>query len=832
MSNLVALSQQSNPVANLILEIDGFSQVFGSSPVRRQWRIGDAGVYIGMPGLTIGGLIDDPNSMPVIDLDKSTKTVNQQLDIEKGGSGSYQSLRIALTDDMGAITELFAPGSVVPDVLGRKARAYLAFKGGNHKTDSYRLITGFIDDLEYHQGHVVVVLTHAIKLEEIELFTPISLPLSQILHDIGTSVSVEGQGPYLMPSSGAGVTLKTFLRINDEIIEYSSTAEEIDGDSIFAFSQRGAFGTAVVQHELGDDTSTFYELSGDCISLILALLLSNPDEEFIVEDVPVTAFNYVTAFDKISNAILFQGVDVVEEFGIVVGDLVSVSGATNPGNNFNTANMKSIKSIGHSPLGSYIVLEDGSDLIDETGTAALVTFKSQFNVLPVGCGLTGIEVDIEKFLEVKNTSTNLQNYKFYLSEGMTAKSFIEEQLCLPSGLAQIPRNGKISVLDNSQPLTSAATPLVDSNTITEKGAQNIVNKRGTNNYFYNAVSWKYHVDPISVEPKQVAPYLSADSIARVKRGLKLLQIDALGLVRDDTTTIKIDRITKGIFARYQYAAESFEVEVAWGSGIHIEIGDVCIFKGAGLNVADAKQGTRGIANKLMMVVNRRFGFGGAIKLTLLDTEFVTTGRFGVIAPSSIIHEAWDRKTLVLGGILTDSVDSEFNKWKNYVGERVLIRSRDWTFQKITKLKGFDQLNKRVAYIDEIDEDLTVGLIDGVLYLDIPNYDESDARIDSLYKKTCVYLNKRTFLVGSESQQIVYLEESWLNDLGSDGYLNIHNADYSNDFETQVLKKELFDNGGTNVCKVTLKKPLPYAPAGDEIVDLIGFKDGGLPYRIR
>ena len=50
------LLSQNNVEIQLIVEIDGIDMVFGVSPVKSLWKIGDANIRFGDPNLFIGGI--------------------------------------------------------------------------------------------------------------------------------------------------------------------------------------------------------------------------------------------------------------------------------------------------------------------------------------------------------------------------------------------------------------------------------------------------------------------------------------------------------------------------------------------------------------------------------------------------------------------------------------------------------------------------------------------------------------------------------------------------------------------------------------------------------
>lgn len=815
-----ALTQKTNVELMLILEIDGFDTIYGSAKVQKNWRVGDGGVYIGMAGLFVGGVVDNPNALPLIDPSKSTKSISQQLEIDKGGSGSIQTIKIALTDEGGRVTRDMSPGYVVDDVLGQEATVFLGFKGGSHPEDSFRLFQGIIDTTDFNQGYVTVRVAHPSKLEDKNIFLPVTTELTSSISNSDTWIPVEDNSLFHEAVSFGSNSFETYIRINDEIIKYDYTYD-VNGTIEFRGCERGQFGTTATSHESEDEVQSFYILNGDAIDLGLALLLSDGEGDFFAENIPVSSLVNVSSFENIPNALFFQGIDVKETYGLTEGDWIELQGAENPLNNFyEPSPMRKIKSFGKNSLGSWIVV-DGVMLTPEISQNMNCRFKSQYNVLPDGCGLSSKMVDIQQFQDLKQLlGSSLAYYSFNLTDEINAKEFINEQLFMPSGLYQVPRKGRVSV-DSTLPSIAGRNAKV-LNEYNILNADKLSITRTINKNFYNSVLWKYDHDKLSGKVKRSEIRVDATAKSKIKVGLKPLEIESFGLKKGQATNTLLERQTKYFLDRYKNAAEYLEVIVNLKTGFNIDISDTVVLAGNNLRISDTKKGDREFSPRVMQVINKSFPFNGKITLTLLDTSFSNDGRYGTIAPSSKVLSGSFQDRLYLENIIKeeDSQDSEKRMWEEkYLGNRVVVRSDDFSQQAETKLISFDEQNTRCVYIDPP----LPFVPSGGMIIDVPNYDESSNREMETYKTLHTFLCPQFEVTESIDNKSFKLPLNEAQALSNGSIIEVHSPDWDNSAETIVL--DVVDD------VVTVKTSFPFTPQTGYLVELIGFGDSGLPYRI-
>ena len=119
-------------------------------------------------------------------------------------------------------------------------------------------------------------------------------------------------------------------------------------------------------------------------------------------------------------------------------------------------------------------------------------------------------------------------------------------------------------------------------------ASNIVLKRDISNYFYNAVVIKYQKDQVTDKFLRGKIRQSSDSTNRIKVANKVMTLEADGVRQEVTFADKFDIIGRRILDRYQFAAEYLTIQVDFGTGFDIELGDTVILDGRNLQITDTK----------------------------------------------------------------------------------------------------------------------------------------------------------------------------------------------------------------------------------------------------
>ncbi len=812
-SNLILdLLSRTVKSPQLIVEIDGLP-IFSSLQNKKYLKYGDPGALYGGAGLVYGGLINDELSYPYIDLGKSTNNITQQLLIDKGGYSSSTNFDISLVDVDGYITKVITPGFVIEDILARKARIYLSLEGAGHPEDSILFFSGIVSDIKSGAGYVNINISSPERLKNLEIFPKVSTELSVAVNSLATTFTVVDTAQFILPADSG--TLKSYFKIDDEIVEYTgSTATTFTG------CVRGQFGTIAAAHDIDASLETFYRLQGNLRDLSLKLMLSG-GPEYHTSDIEVLSFNSYGSVTN-PNSVFLPTYFPDQIYGIVIGDTVNITDALNAGNN-GTAQ---IVSINNTDVGSYLVLN--KSLVAE-GSGAKIAFKSKYNVLPKFAGLemTPDQVDIAEFEKVYTQfQTQFFEYDFYIKDQLNGSDFINTQILYPSGCYALPRKAKTSVGLTIPPLAQNGTKKLSNLNVTK--ASNIKINRSISKNFYNSVIYRYDQDAVEDKYTRGKITQSANSTNRINISNKPLQIDSDGIRASSNFDYLFQTQTRRFLDRYQYGAESLDVQVLFGEAFTIEIGDTVILDGQLLEMSDTKTGTRAFLPRLFEVQNKSMSLKGTdITLTLVDTVYSLDGRYGVIAPSSTIGTGSTTTKISLeksyGDTLTDRLPTV--KWLNYIGEKVLVRTDDWSFQEVVIISAIDPSN---PYSLIVSPALSVAPTSGMI-LDTPRYPNStDASDQAIYKAAhCSWNMTRNVMTGSTDTTLIF------NSLDAPAFVIgapvvVHSEDYS--VKSQEVKIIDVFLSSVSPSYVTLSKPLGFTPTTDMKIELLGYPDLGAPYR--
>jgi hypothetical protein len=808
------LSQKSTIEPNLILEIDGIDTIFGAITTTELIRIGAEGLVIG-DDWVIGGVIPIEDQKPYIGLSKGTTTrITQQLLQDKGGTGSIGKMNIRLVDKNGEVLPIFSRGQVVTDPLGNRCRVYLNFKGGAHPEDSVNILNGYLSDIDPGAGYLDIKISHSEGYKSAEIFEKVETELDGSITDSQTTIDLDDTTDLLLQQD----VLTTYVRIGDEIIKYTG----ISGNQLTG-CVRGQFGTTPSAASDEDDVSSFYVLqvgAGETIDLALKVMLSNGGSNF-QENVAVKHFEYIDPSLSVENAVFFYNVNIESRYGLVSGDLMSISGASQGANNFTD---RTIQSIEVTNLGSYAIV-DGADLVQEIDSSAVASFKSKYNTLPEGAGLamTPIDVDVPEHERLRDLlSTSLPGYTFYLTETKKGQDFVNEQIYFPAALYQVPRKGKSSLNIALPPLAVDDVKTLDENVI--KNPSKLKVNRSSQKYFYNKIVYNYERDVLDDRKfRKKKGFKSDRSFSDIDVGSRPMTINAEGFRKGQEGVIEVNGTR--LLNRYQFGAEWIpNVQVLYSVGFNIEVGDSVILDTNNLHIANTGDGDRSRVLRLMEVINKDLNYeNGQVSLTILDTAFGLDVRYGVIGPSSKVAATGSTvgKLVLQRSYGTRSTELERDKWDRYIGEKVLVHNTDWSFQEEVTLDGFDESQDGVAFISP---DLSL-VPDDDYTMDMPLYSGTlDEKIT--WKNLNVYLcpevgvasgissTKFTVAVGDEVQFFV------------NSIVRVHTLDFSTDSGVDTVIRVTDVTGQT----ITVDKTLGFTPTASMVVTLIGFSDDeGKPY---
>lgn len=540
-----------------------------------------------------------------------------------------------------------------------------------------------------------------------------------------------------------------------------------------------------------------------------------------IESVALNHFRYLDGVTDIPNALIWATIDLQKKYGITVGDYVSSSGSSNPTNDFTD---RKIMSITRTDSGSYIIV-DGAALTLEENSPALISFKSKYDVWPDGIGLSIDQVDVARHEDlIAFNPADFHEMDFYLKDTIQADDFIANQLYFTNGCYTIPREGRCSVGKTLPPLMQSNTKTFDEKNVINASGIRIV--RSKNQYFYNSVVYKFEEDAVEDDFTQNVVRLSQASFDRVKNVKNIpMVIEASGVRDNPDSREKITTLQKRVLDRYQFGAEVLDVKVKYKDGYDCEVGDTVIFGSEALQISDSTIGSRAFRPRVMEIINAKKDFGkGDITLTLLSTAYTADANYGVLSPSSFVDIGATTSHLRLKkSITTPDSQLEQYKWVNYIGQKVLVHSKDWSFQEETTFFGFVTSDPDVMILNP-----PLSTAPGENYvIDIPYYPTSTNQDDNaIYKAIHVFACPHVQVVAQPAADKVEVSAGDIEKFHVNSPVRIHTEDYSSDTGDIPLKVKSISG---NV--LTLTASLSIVLDNTFYIDLIGFPDLRGPYRI-
>jgi hypothetical protein len=611
---------------------------------------------------------------------------------------------------------------------------------------------------------------------------------------------------------------RTYARINDEICEY--TGLDVGTNTLTGVT-RASLTSFGANHDEGDEVQSFYKLgdatfdNSNACDLALRVLLSNGPDNYASKT--VKNFVRIDPTTTVANSIYLEKQDLIRFENVTVGDTCSTTGAVNGANNFSN---KVIDSVVKTETGTYITVS-GVSLVEELNTSAVITFQSRFNVLPDGVGLIPAQVDVDQFDNIKSVFiSSVQSYELYLKDTVNSQELVNERILRPSAIYSIPRKGRISVNMTAPPLYSAGTK-----TLTVQNVQNASKlkiTRSLNRHFANSIIWKMNVD--SVEDKYLSGRIavSGDSNTRIGAPNKPIQIDADGIRPSESSLSIVDRASKRMLQRYQFAAEGLWVEPLVKDGFNVEVGDSIIFGDPELNLPDINEGSRAFKPRVFEVQNKEYNWQrGEVRLYIVDTAYNQLLRYGVWSPTSKLKSGSTTSRLLLDtSPYTRAPKKERDKWNpDYIGKNIIVHNEDYSTVYSTKITGIDPSDDSAIYIDVIGGAPPAGFI-----VDVENYDSIDVGDTFLKAVHEFWTPVLTVTSGVNSTSFnVSLGDAAKLFVGS--LVRVHNEDYSIDSGVDGTKVTAI--AGT---LVTVEDDMGFTPAALQKVEFVGFvSDGGAPY---
>jgi len=795
-------AKQTGVEPTLVLEIDGVSTLYGIGRIRKYIRIGDPDLFIGNDW-KIGGFNEVEDQLDIVSWDGSSSTISQQLLQDKGGTSSVSSIQIALIDEDNEATRLITPGAVVEDLLGKGARVYLGFSNVPWPEAYIQIFRGIIDDID-SDSKVILNIASPEQKKRQEILQKVQTETTGAINASQTTIPILSTVALALPADSG--TLRCYVRIDDEVIEYTGvTTSTITGCT------RGSLGTIAATHDDEASVDSIYRLTGNPIDLALKIQCSGLNGDYI-SDLTVKHIVYVDPTLSVPNAIVFD-FDIGTKYGVTIGDTVTISGSLVGGNNVSGLVEQVVTLDGG---GSYLVINQPLTL--ESDSPAVISIRSQFDVLGVGASMGADEVDVAEFKRIKAFATSsIPDMDFYLKDTIQIKEFIDTELLFPCAMYSLPRKGRASLGYTSPPLAISQLPVLDKTQVTNPQKTKIRRSLGKN--FYNAVVYRYEEDIL--EDKFVAGRVtvSGPSVNRIKVGVRPLKITSKGLRDNGTTTAVLDNNARRLLDRYRFGAEMVKVQTQYGVGFNTEPGDIVLYGDEELLLPDVKNGTRKFAQRLMEVTNKSMNIKtGEISFELVDTNFSTGGRYGIVSPSSILRAGSTNGLLELAPSFGFE-GSERDKWNLFINELVIIHDQAWDTIYETRFRGFQPGNPFQMIIDPVAAPPTANMVVEL----IPYPTDTNPKINRLSKAVFVYTNPTVNVVSAPAADQVEVSALDVGKFFVGSIVLIRDAAWD-DISDELSVIDISGN------IVTLSGAPAFTVTSAYQIDLIGYADKGDPYR--
>jgi len=826
---------QDSKDISIVVKIDGVSTVYSNRKLYGRIKYGDAGLHYGQAGLVYGGLVEIGDVVDNLLLSGSSLSLDQQINPEDG-TGTISQISLQFVDLNQTMTNLCSPGKVIPEIMGAGVTVYLGFKDIAYPDDYIRVFRGYISSVTNQAGKVTFALSDPNIRSKQELAflgttkTTVAVLAADTTINVDSTADFQNTVTYPYYNSTIVDTSATlYFKIESEWIQ-RWWYEGLDPAYLhyvdkFANCIRGARGTTAVDHAINTDVTEGIELDGHPIDLALKLMLSGWGAPFAT-GVVIEAFNQTSdlSLGIQTNCIVFpEHVDPVRDYGLVENDYVIAVGGLNDGRTWLIDAFSDLG--GKKNKLMYVRPKDaGVDVVTEGPAVGTLSFRSQYDLYPIGMRLTPNDVDVAGFQYLRNTFLFQAEYRmrfFITSDMANGKQFLEEQLYKPIGAYSLTRGGKLSLGLTKPPLAQDDLRILTSDNILNP--ENIAVKRATNNRgFYTRIYYNYDYDDAGNVTNflRVVDFNAED----IKGGLSsILTVDSQGARSDYQVDTVFTKRGQFILRRYKDCAVSLSVVVLFQVGVLIEAGDVIAIRDDGqLQLASTENGVRDMGFKLFEVVRRALDLkSGRATLTLsAGVGGEATDRYGVISPSSFVAASSTSTEIILKPSFSESTATfERRKWEDHVGEKLLVHSEDYSVSGECTFSALDPSNLNKIIVTG----LTFTPLENYI-VDVPYYPTAaDKNENREYKEIyCAFSPQIPVATGISATSFTVASGKGAS-FNDQVYIRVHSYDYSVDSGDKLVQGI---SGDTITCDA-----LGFTPTSSHFVDLIGFADGGSSYRL-
>jgi hypothetical protein len=884
-----------NPNPTMVAEIDGYLNKLSNVKLKRNIRIGDAGLIIGNDWV-IGGFTDLENVDALLQMDSGTTTkLVQKSDPSRGQSSSVTQMALAILDYNELATELVSPNFILTEILGKRVTIRSGALETSYPEDYNIVFRGTIQSLKSSANTVLLILSgtdekkrvsvsavkqvqtnselnyRSVTFQDIlyinrtdlvnqvtityvdggsagsEVVSLLSTYSIQVLIDAGAStashikkaiensalsnqlvtVKINGNSSAFQGVGSAILGIDTvvsgdfssFIEPQDILTTLATVKGELLQYANKSSTQLTGVARAVqgeAEYLSTDKTvNQVLRFQDHGINIALKLMISG-SPEYYLENLKVKSFQFYSISIIIDNALFFDVYDLEQEHGIVAGDTITITLATNGVNNVVDA---IVQEIGQAGNGSYIILSQ--DLFTEGTTNAVAKFKSKYNTLPIGMSMLPKEIDILQHEYVRDVFLPIFPMDIKTKEIEDGKKFLDEEIYKPMACYSVPRKGRSSLVHTTAPLPNYEVITIDTSTCENPAALQV--QRSTNENFVNQIQFDYDFDVITGDYKTHKNYPENVDKSIIDVGAKPLILKSKGMTTLNGALDVTNNMADKYLRRYSVGADFIKgIEVSFAFGYQLEIGDVVAVDYSSLKLSDFSSGNRSGIVKLMEITNKTLDLKTLqVMIDVVNTIFGFGDRYGLISPASLVdigsttgqiklQKSWSTKPFQL----------ESTKYKDYIGQNIVVRTDDFSQVYYTKIRGFDTGNPQGMSIDPI----AASALENWIVECVPYPNDIDQRVEEFWKNRHAFFSPQIQVLTGLSQTVFDVANIDISQFFVGSFIRVHNYNYSDDSKDV---KVIDITGDT----ITVNKMLGFIPSNIHFIDLIGFPDKQQAYRL-
>ncbi len=247
--NFLIYNNQNSKLMAIVVDIDGLDYL-SSTPVGRPLQYGDPYNY-GDPGLLYGQLVPvgsksgDRGQRVLIEPNGSTMSIQQTLEPESGRA-SISSMSMSFVDKDQYMTRAVSSGPIVDEILGRQVKIWFGYANTRFPDDYFVLWRGRVGQVNAGVGKISMQFLDPNVVRRQEIFYTAQSTLLDAVGSGDTAIPIVSYNAFTQKVTGPDglydVTVRTFLKIDDEFIEYQQTGSEATGlgGSVFAVTAANA----------------------------------------------------------------------------------------------------------------------------------------------------------------------------------------------------------------------------------------------------------------------------------------------------------------------------------------------------------------------------------------------------------------------------------------------------------------------------------------------------------------------------------------------------------------------------------------------------------------